>query len=108
MTDSLTVTEVEDIATIGYNEVVGEPQPESMVTTTEVPITKLHIPNDDARMFKRSIMAMLSNGVNLLPVCRACYDAQRPSQCQWGKLESTGELVLQCECTTRVLDGVRR
>lgn len=98
MTDTLEVTELSD-------DVAPPQEPE---IADAAPRLRQVIPNGDAKVIIRATRDLLRVGVGVMPVCLTCLREKRPELIQWGRSDASGELVMHCGCTVRVLSGVRK
>lgn len=66
------------------------------------------IPHGDAKAIVRAVRDLLQVDVGVMPVCLTCLREKRPEMIQWGRSDASGEMVMHCVCTVRVLQGVRK
>ena len=103
-TNSLTMTEVDETVP-GADEITP---PVLTPDEIETPITRQVIPNDEARTLRRALQRLIDRKVGPILVCITCQEAQRPEIIQWAKDDASGNLVMVCGCTVRILDGITR
>ena len=104
MTDTLVMSEVDDAEFTPQPpvEVVAEPE-------AEPSLVRQVIPYDDAKVMVRAIKILARYNVGVVNVCLKCKEAKRTTAdvAQWARKDDSGELMLNCGCTLRVLDGMR-
>lgn len=99
--DSLTITEVEDDATV----VAQEPE---VVEAADTPLLRQVISHQDGMNFRRVVRSLFPLDVGLLAICLTCQKEQRADVIQYARNEQTGEILLVCQCTVRILQGVTK
>jgi hypothetical protein len=78
-----------------------------VVPPAEVTRARQVWPRDDAKILTRLIKIGIARGVGFVPICAFCTKEQRNSTCAYGRLDATGEIVMQCQCSVRILEGTR-
>lgn len=65
--------------------------------------------SDDATRLQRTLQMAIRDPyrLGLLPLCGVCQKEGRSPECHWQKINETGQVVLVCDCTMRIMEGVR-
>ncbi len=77
-------------------------------TQTVEPFTRRRqvIPNDDGRRLRRVLLDFQRRGLTVMMRCEECGAAGRRAIIEATRAEETNELLLVCECTLRICEGI--
>ncbi len=88
-----------------FDTIEVEETPEGPQTVEPLLRLRQLIPRQDAKQRLKTFTAFAQEGVQVLLKCEACAAEGRSWLLEPARAEESGELLLVCDCTLRILEG---